>query len=301
MSATIATNKRRTPFDTAHAHHYTPAPSMHEKPGPESIEGHIHSPAAPRTGVAALLPLYCIEALASIAGTLLSIGISFYMKDRFHWDMRQNFLLAAGQGLIYVPGALLAGWFSTRLGARMAFCACYVVLVLISVAAWAMAGAQGPWWGIGVAAALLAYTFVIGISWPILEGLVAQGGAPAGMAHRLAVYNVVWPAAGALAIAVEGTVMKYWMAGLFIIPAAMHLISLLLLGVQRPIDSGSADAHPPLRVEPELLRKRKLALWLSRTALPATYTVIYGLMPIMPFLTVMRHLSTSKQTLVASV
>src|SRR6185437_12183968 len=63
-------------------------------------------------------------------------------------------------------------------------------------------------------------------------------------------------------------------------------------------DVGSSHSH---LVEPELIRKRKLALWMSRTALPATYTVIYGLMPLMPFLAVMKDLGKSSQTAVASV
>jgi hypothetical protein len=50
-----------------------------------------------------------------------------------------------------------------------------------------------------------------------------------------------------------------------------------------------------------LLRSRTLALWLSRTALPATYVVIYGLMPMMPFLPVMQKLPTTTQTALGSV
>lgn len=253
-------------------------------------------------GLAALAPLYSVEALGSVAGTLLSIGISFYMKDRFGWRLRENFMLAAAQGLVYVPGALSAGWLTARLGRRLAFCASYSALVLLSIAAWAMSASRGTNWGIGVAAALLAYTFVIGISWPVLESMVAEGPS-LGLARRLAAYNVVWPAAGWIAIALEGTVMKFWIGGLFAIPAAMHLIALLLILTAKPIPETPPTHHAPAHAEPEpeLLRMRKLALWLSRTALPATYTVIYGLMPIMPFLAVMKSLSTSRQTLVASV
>ena len=243
-------------------------------------------------------PLYTAEALCSVAGTLLSIGVSFYMKDRFHWQMWQIFLINASQGVVYVPGALLARWVTARVGRRRALCGIYAILTVLSLAAARIVSAPG------IVTILLAYTFVIGISWPMLESLVA-GGRPQGMARRLAIYNVVWPAAGAAAIAVEGTIIRYWTAGVFLIPAAMHILSLgLMLLLAAGYSQTSADAAstaPHIAPEPQLLRKRKLALWLSRTALPATYTVIYGLMPIMPFLPVMKPLGTATQTLVASV
>lgn len=246
--------------------------------------------------------IYGAEAICSIAGSLLSIGTSFYMKDRFHWGMRENFVLAAGQGIVYVPGALMAGWVVRRIGRGAGLCGAYVLLVILSLMAWWSARAQGPSSAAAVGGILLAYTFVIGISWPILESLVAEGD-PARLAKRLATYNIVWPLAGAAAIAVEGTIILYWAPGIFLIPAAMHLIALLLMLPRVKSPFVSATATPPRHQDPEaeLLHKRKLALWLSRTALPATYAVIYGLMPLMPFLQTMQSLDAAKQTAVASV
>jgi len=245
----------------------------------------------------ALAPQYAAEALGSVAGTLLSIGVSFFMKSRFGWEMPQIFLLTAGLGLVYVPGALSAGWFARCFGRRRVLCATYAALALLSLGAWKTESASG------IAVFLLAYTLVIGVSWPVLEGLIASGES-SGLAKRLALYNVIWPAAGALAIAVEGTVIRFWIDGIFLLPAAMHLASLALMAVSRDpthVQTDVAMPVAPLHAEPELRKKRELALWLSRTALPATYTVIYGLMPIMPFLPVMKGLNTSGQTLAASV
>jgi MFS family permease len=249
-----------------------------------------------------ILSLYAVEAICSIAGTLLSIGTSFYMKDRFGWGMRENFMLASGQGIVYVPGALLAGWVTKRFGQVRAIVATYAALTVLSLVAWGMARAHGTSWAVAVAVTLLAYTFAIGISWPIVESLVASGN-PRGLARRLAAYNIVWPLAGAASIAIEGTVITYWTQGIFLIPAAMHLLSLVLMLPRLRIPEARLEAAPVTHAEPEpeLLHKRTLALWLSRTALPATYAVIYGLMPLMPFLSTIRALPTAKQTAVASV
>jgi MFS family permease len=251
-----------------------------------------------------MLPLYAIEAMATVGGTLMSVGIFFYMKYRFGWRMPQNFLLAAGQGAVYIPGALLAGPLAAKLGNRRCLGAVYALLTALTGAACLLAWKGGPGSAAGVVAALLAYTFSIGISWPILEGLVASGGPPAGIARRIGIYNVIWPAGGALAIAAEGTILDHWIGGLFLIPGLLHLLSLLVLPLiaagRKPADLVEAPLIHP-EPEPALLRKRELALWLSRTALPATYTVIYGLMPMMPSLPTVRSLPLSLQTVVASI
>jgi MFS family permease len=272
---------------------------------------------APPPAAAQMLPFYLIEAMATVGGTLMSVGIFFYMKYRFGWRMPQNFLLAAGQGVVYIPGALLAGPLAARWGNRRTLGAVYSVLTVLTGTAFLLAWRGGPRSAGGVVAALLAYTFAIGISWPILEGLVASGGPPAGIARRIGIYNIIWPAGGALAIAVEGTILDHWIGGLFLIPGFLHLLSGLILpfiaGGRKPPVAALTDTalpHPPTEgsrildyrpAEPDLLKKRTLALWLSRTALPATYTVIYGLMPMMPSLPAVRNLSVSVQTVVASV
>jgi hypothetical protein len=172
----------------------------------------------------------------------------------------------------------------------------------LSLLAWGLARGQGTGFAFAVASTVLIYTFVIGISWPVVESLVASGDSH-GLPRRLATYNIVWPLAGAAAIAIEGTVIHYWTGGVFLIPAAMHLAGLVLMLPQLKTTKVSPASEPPPHVqpEPELLHKRTLALWMSRTALPATYAVIYGLMPLMPFLSTIRALDTAKQTAVASV
>ena len=265
----------------------------------EAADRPLEYQAARRQPQAAVAVLYAIEAMASVGGTLMSVGIFFYMKDRFGWRMPQNFKLAAAQGLVYVPGALSAKWLARRLGRRGALAAVYVVIAVLSLAAWRLAAAGAPS-AAGVTAELLAYTAVIGVSWPILES-VGAGGDPRTIAHRVAMYNIVWPAAGAIAIGFEGVIIHYWTWGLFLVPAAMHVGSLVLLPFAGPLEADTGEAERALRPEPELLRKRRLALWLSRTALPATYTVVYGLMPMMPSLPALRDMPTTLQTAVADV
>src|SRR5206468_472072 len=132
---------------------------------------------------------------------------------------------------------------------------------VLSLAAWHFANTGASASAGAVAAVLLVYTFVIGISWPTLESMVATGD-PAGLARRLAAYNVVWPAAGAAAIAVEGTIITHWPQGVFLIPALIHAIAFALVvpSLRDKATPTSEPAVPHPAPEPELLRKRTLAL-----------------------------------------
>src|SRR5687767_9122622 len=144
--------------------------------------------------------LFAVEALTSVGTNLLSIGIFFYTAHEFGWGLRQNFLLAAGQGVIYVVGALAAARLTARRRRQHAvLAAAYAMMGLI---VWA-AAVPGPRWAfVGVA---LAYTLFNGISWPILESLVSAGAPDARtLSRRVSAYNVVWAGVGAVTLAVVG-------------------------------------------------------------------------------------------------
>ena len=44
--------------------------------------------------------LYAAEAVNSAAGTLLTVGLLFYMTHRFGWTARENFAVAVCQGVL---------------------------------------------------------------------------------------------------------------------------------------------------------------------------------------------------------
>jgi hypothetical protein len=243
------------------------------------------------------LRLYVIEALGSVGGTLMSIGIPFLTKERLHWGPGRNFALAGAQGAVYVVGAMFASRLAARVRPRAALVGVYVALAALAGIG-AMAGRSDA----VIVSVALAYTATIGMSWPILEALVASGGEPSGLAKRVALYNLVWPATGAAAMAIEGTILEWWPPGLMVGTAAIHLISAWLAAggssAPSPEIGSEPSAHPA--PEPELLRVRTRALWVSRLALPATYAVIYGLMPLMPDLAVMKRFDTRAQTAISS-
>jgi hypothetical protein len=268
--------------------------------------------ATPRIGV-----FYVVEGIASHSVALMLASIYFYTTSRFGWRSMENFLLAATLGVVYVLGALSAHAVSTRLGRKRSLVLTYSVMSAAAVAA--LAGAHSPRVLVPV---LLVYSGLSAVTWPALESLVSSGASAGELSRRLGVYNCVWSGTGALTVALAGLLLKYWPSGTFIIPAFWHAAMALLLwrvlskaeGVTpsaqehggegassqtpRP-EPQTENAHPG--PEPELLRARTLALWMSRLALPATFVVISSLLAAMPTLPLIQQLDPATRTIVGSV
>jgi MFS family permease len=244
-----------------------------------------------------------VEGLTSAATTLLIVGIFFYTSNVFHWGLRRNFCLAAAQGMVYVIGALLADPLAGRLGRRRGLTVIYITMMLLaSVGLLPL----GP--GV-IVTVLLLYTALAGASWPALESLVSSGAEAGELSRRLGTYNLVWAATSGVAYALNGPIILHCRAGVFLIPLSAHGLSALTVFLGQRLPPAAVAESPVAAPEPsrtpaaelDLLAHRRLALWLSRLALPATYMVIYSLSAIMPLLPAMSKLSISAKTAAASV
>src|ERR1051326_8741716 len=106
-------------------------------------------------------------------------------------------------------------------------------------------------------------------------------------------YNLVWSATNTVTLAVSGTIIQGSRAGLFVLPAAAHLVSALLMWARSDVEAEPAATSGKAAVEAQLLAQRTLAMWLARISLPATYVVIYSMMAMMPSLALVQTLSTA--------
>lgn len=258
--------------------------------------------------------VYCVEALASAGTNLLITAIFFYTTNRFHWVLKQNFLLASGQGCFYIAGAMIAGRVAAKLNRHAALSVVYTTMG--SLALLGFIAGDRPW---VVTILLLAYSFSSTVGWPIMESLVSTGVDSHALSRRVSTYNLVWSAVGVVMMATAGTLIVRWPAGIFLVPATVHGISAVAMllqsrtarrgignddqhsaGHEQDAAEGASIKLAASQAEPELLRVRTLALWLSRVALPATYVVIFSLMALMPYLPIMHELSPAMQTLLGS-
>ncbi|HEY1685045.1 MAG TPA: MFS transporter [Tepidisphaeraceae bacterium] len=252
-------------------------------------------------------PVYTGQALASFGTAFLQMGFFFYSTNRWGWSPRKNLALAAVEGIVYIFGALLSSTIAIRFGRRALGSVMPILFALIGVICASFADRPEV-----VAPLLVLLGFLVATYWPGMESLVATGTDAHRMARRLAVYNLVWPAVNALATAVCGVVIAHLPIGFFYISAAINGLGgiVLALGGKQPEESrdkgrgkeeNGGEKHAHGAAEPELLRQRTLALWLSRIALPSTYLVSYALAALMPTLPSLAHETVSVQTVIGSL
>jgi MFS family permease len=247
-----------------------------------------------------LLRLHFIEALMSASSNFLTIGIYFYTREKFGWSLLQNFMLSSGLGTVYVVGALAAHPLSERFGKRTMLVFMYSLIALIALLA---AAVPSP---VIASITVLVFGSAGAVTWPIIESLFSAGDLdPHEMSRRLSRYNVVWAVVGAVVVALNGLIIEKFPIGVFLFTAGGCIASICIavLGRLEPVLQPAAptSAHAAPEPEPALARQRVVALWLSRTSVPAMYIMIYALAAMMPFLPVIRHLSPTWQTAVSSI
>jgi hypothetical protein len=244
---------------------------------------------------------YVVEALASQGSVLLLNCIFFFTHQAFHWTVTQNLMLASGQGVFYVCGALSASAVSGRIGRRRMFLGIQAVLLSLAVIALLLPRPTI------VPFVLLVYTAFSAAAWPALESLVSGDAGGVVLSKRLGMYNLVWSANNAITLAVSGAVIQRWPSGVFAMASASHAGAILVLwisGISSTNEERVSPSPPTVEMddaEREVLRsQRTRALWLSRIALPSTYVVVYSLAAMLPSLPVMSALSTQWRTLAGS-
>jgi MFS family permease len=238
--------------------------------------------------------VYAVEFISCLGTNLLLLGVYFYTHARLGWTLRQNFLLAAGQGLVGAIGALLASPISERFSRRGALIGIYSVLSVVAVVA--LLAKSAPL----ITALLLVYTVLVGTNWPMLESIVSTGAEGHELSRRIGVYNLLWSAAAALIIAANGALIDHAPWAVFVIPIIVHALCAVLISRIREPAHEPGGGHATVEAAPELLAVRRLALALSRVSLPATYVVIYSLMAMLPSLPVVKILPAAIATLLSS-
>ena len=253
--------------------------------------------------------LFAAEAANAAAGTLLTVGVLFYMTHRFGWTARENFAVAVCQGTLYVIGALSAKRLADRWKRIAALQMLYTVMPLFAFAAGFCATAG---WAVPTAIIVAIETGMMGASWPLLESLVSAAGDQSRLSRRLGWYNIVWAVAGAVALALSGAVIQYlppW--AFFGIVAVMQITAGVMITLRRflraKITTEQSDASEAVAVktdpsvEESAAARLRLALWLSRISLPSTYVIIFSLAPALPTLDAIGRLSPTLATMQCSI
>lgn len=243
-----------------------------------------------------LVITYVIEGILSFATSLIFIGIFFYTSNVFGWGLAGNFCLATAQGVVYVAASLMTGKISRALGARKLLFAANAALAMVSLACAFFS--TNPW---VLSALILLYVPLAGLNWPVLEAAASSNADPQQLSRRIGLYNVIWAFTGAVAVGLQGLLIKIDPRATFIAPLLIHILILVILFIERGGVTSAQTQHAHLEPEPKLLHRRTQALWLSRITLPSTYVVIYTVSALVPLLPAVKALDPFAQTLVGCV
>lgn len=189
---------------------------------------------------------YSLEALTSFAATFYLNYIYFLTHGKFQFSDRDNLLLTALHGGVYLASSWLGGKFIQRVGCFMALKLGFGGMAVGLALGFIIPGITG------VLLALAAWTIPLCLIWPSLEALVTEGEDFAGTARCVGMYNVVWSAANAIAFCAGGWMWEtFGQRGLYGIPLALVLVQLVfVLWLEGQAERQPARETQPRPVEP---------------------------------------------------
>jgi predicted MFS family arabinose efflux permease len=257
--------------------------------------------------------IFILEGLNALATAYYFNYLFFYMEKHFGFGNRGNLIMTAQYGFFYA----LSAWYSGRIARKHG----YFKLLRIGFAVMALAMAFGglipAFFGFSKAAeaaefaVLLFWTIGLCFTWPMLQSLVSRGQSPRELPHTAGVYNVIWATGAAVAYLTGGALLE-WLGGevlIFWLPAAMHLLQLVLLARYERIDLPDTVPNTALKtssenvpaMNPRPIAKARTFLILGWIANPFAYIAIYGILPVIPKLTERLGLSTASAGIVCSI
>ena len=232
---------------------------------------------------------YTIEGIGSFAATFYFTYLYFFFRDLYGFSDRQNLLLAAGVGAVYVVGSWQAGRFAQRRGCFTALKVGFGV-VTVGLAVGLLLHSL-----IGQIVVACAVNFGVCFIWPSLEALVSEGD-PGEVPHAVGIYNITWAVTNAAATFIGGSLIKqFGYAVLFCLPLVLMGLQLAMIHWLKKIhpqpDAGnvSATAAPPAPAAVAQARNFQRLALLSN---PAAYVAINTLIAVLPGIASKFHVST---------
>ena len=231
--------------------------------------------------------VFVLEGLNSLSTTLYFNYLFFHMRAEFGFTNQGNLFMCAVNGAVYMATA----WFGGRVGQRRGyFTALGTGFALMAVAMFAASQARTA---AGCFATMIVWTLGMSFTWPNLEAMISERESPLRLQRLLGIYNVVWAVFSGLANFIGGAMLeKLGRESIFLVPAGLHVVQLLILAWMRKNASPASSAvneplgsPAPLSTEPERRRGRvppETFLKMAWVANPFAYVAINGLIPVIP-------------------
>ncbi len=228
--------------------------------------------------------IYLLEALNGLGTTWYFFYLYFFTEARFGFGKLQNFLLAAGIGLLYAVASVWGGRFAQRHGSLNA-----LKLGFAGMAASLAVGSEFTKLSSHLVV-MATCTASMALTWPALQALVSEGESRVRLQRSLGIYNLVWSGCGAVAYFTGGAMIEAWgLRSLFVVPGVIHLVQLALTlfvasrfqpSALRSTNGSSAAELPPVTTSVSPRTFLRMA-WLAN---PFAYLAINTVVSVSPSL-----------------
>ncbi len=234
---------------------------------------------------------FWLEGLNAISTTWYFYFAFFFFESQFSFDRKQNLMVSAALGFVFIFAALAGGKVGQTFG--------YFRALMLGFGTMSVALLVGVWLEQAVhhVAVLLVAGAGMCFTWPNLEALVSEGEQPRSLQRNLGIYNLVWSGGNAVAYFTGGMLMdQLGVRAIFAFPAAV-MIGQFLLAWRLAVRSVREESQPreaviiastgPLASAGERRRSpvapatfMKMA-WIAN---PFSYVAINTAIPLIPFL-----------------
>jgi Na+/melibiose symporter-like transporter len=216
-----------------------------------------------------------ITLIESFGTICVERGVYFFTEERLGFGDAANLSLALAFGVAYVGGALISHPLAVRFGEKRLLTAS--IAVQLAVHSLMATFTTAPTIFIGATLAGLLY----GMKWPIIESYVSAGRHGMNQARSLGRFSIAWSTTVPLSLIVTGPVLSVWAPGVFVMPAAINVVTLWLLLPVHGRPAHLPDDHPSRTTAEQAARLQPLLVG-SRWMLMVSYAAMFILAPLMP-------------------
>ena len=218
-----------------------------------------------------------IAFIESLVTSLIERGILFYTEHELGFSQAQNLWLALVFGVAYIVGALGSHRAAHRLGERL-----WLMLLIVVHFVLHLGLALQP----GIAA-VFALNIVLGAAtgakWPVVESYTSAGLTPRQAVRSVGGFNMTWSSSVVIAVAISGYLIELWPPSLFLTPAGLNVVTFGLLWLLPARPKHLEHDHPHRPTKRQVTRLKSL-LSSSRWSMFASYTLLFTLAPLLPFI-----------------
>lgn len=224
-----------------------------------------------------------LEGLNTLGCSYFGNYIFFLLQQQHGFGNRENLLIGALHGLIYVPAAWFGGHYAERHGLTQAMKIGFAGMTLALLAGAGLSSLAG------VLLTLVGWTIAMCFTWPALEAHATHGESGDGMKRMVGLYNIVWSGCGGLMFFFGGTLFEtLGSQSLFWLPAALFVVQLALtqwlesLPPDPPPQVATSQPHAPEAAALQQPVSPKSFLKMAWLANPFAYIAINSFQAMIP-------------------